>query len=1096
MKINQKQARNYLKKFDFLSLFIEELGWNNSDIAPIFLAINNDDYNLEAIAEKCGMIVYHCQGNANIPDHAIRRKIDKETTKYTREHLIIYTDSAQQEQVWQWVRREKNKPLASREQRFNINQSGDLLLQKLETLAFSLAEEESLTLPEVTGRARKAFDVDKVTKKFYEEFKKQHSQFLNFIDGITSISDQEWYASLMLNRLMFIYFMQKKGFLDENKNYLADRLKKCQEQNGKDKFHTFYRYFLIRLFHEGLGKPERPSELAKLLGKVPYLNGGLYEKHHLEEHNPDIYIPDEAFETIFTFFEGYDWHLDDRPVRSQKEINPDVLGYIFEKYTNQKQMGAYYTKEDITEYISKNCIIPFVFEEVNKSLFQVDGIAWRILRDDPDRYIYEAVLTGVDIPLPKEIEAGINDVSKRDGWNKSAQEDYALPTETWREHIARRQRCLELRKNIANGEITSANDLITYNLNMRQLAQDVIENCCDPEIIWAFYQAINKITVLDPTCGSGAFLFAALNILEPLYEACLEQMQIFIDDRFVPANDNAAKALENFHQIIEQINLHNNRKYFILKSIIINNLYGVDIMQEATEICKLRLYLKLASQIEADYKKPNMGIEPLPDIDFNIRAGNTLVGFTSLDEVKEAVNKENSGQLKLVFDDNIVNSIEAKAQIVDNIFQDFRRLQVVTHIDSSDINSKKAKLRTNIDELREELDKYLADEYELGLSKKLNYFKQWKNSHQPFHWFIEFYGVMNCGGFDVIIGNPPYLEKSKLSNLYTPNKLLTIGCKDIYAWVVERILYLKKISTRIGLIIPVSIVSSRSFKTLRDVIWDSPLLTWLSHFANRPGQLFDGAQNRLTILVFTNHDKNYIFSSRYYRWDAKGGERNALFQIQKYVKINSLEINFHGLLPKIGHTKAISVLRKYFSSKTIGMKFIKNSNHCIYWVRVPGYFCQYFLEPPMAVPENGGFPKIRGEVNTICLSTEEEQRIIHAVLNSTTYYLFFCIYTDCRHINSSDVKDFPLDINSFSSEYVSQLIFLSKQLETSMNSNKSFRRKSGLLIESVDSSFAKPIIDSIDSILAQHYGFTDEELDFIINYDIKYRMYKDSENED
>ena len=73
-------------------------------------------------------------------------------------------------------------------------------------------------------------------------------------------------------------------------------------------------------------------------------------------------FPDKAFEQLFRFFEQYQWHLDERPLRNDNEINPDVLGYIFEKYINQKQMGAYYTKEDITEYISKNTIIPFLFD--------------------------------------------------------------------------------------------------------------------------------------------------------------------------------------------------------------------------------------------------------------------------------------------------------------------------------------------------------------------------------------------------------------------------------------------------------------------------------------------------------------------------------------------------------------------------------------------------------------------------------------------------------------------------------------------------------------------------------------------------------------
>ncbi len=86
--------------------------------------------------------------------------------------------------------------------------------------------------------------------------------------------------------------------------------------------------------------------------------------------------------------------------------------------------------------------------------------------------------------------------------------------------------------------------------------------------------------------------------------------------------------IPRFRDILAQVAKHPNRRYFMLKSIIINNLYGVDIMEEATEICKLRLFLKLVAQIERFED-----IEPLPDIDFNIRAGNTLVGFATQEEV-------------------------------------------------------------------------------------------------------------------------------------------------------------------------------------------------------------------------------------------------------------------------------------------------------------------------------------------------------------------------------------------------------------------------------------------------------------------------------
>jgi hypothetical protein len=370
----------------------------------------------------------------------------------------------------------------------------------------------------VPGRVRQAFDVDRVTKRFYDLFKTEHAAFLAFIEGIPGQADREWYASVMLNRLMFVYFIQKQGFLDGDRDYLRNRLKQVRQLRGADQFHTFYRYFLLRLFHEGLAQPpaRRKKGLDALLGKVPYLNGGIFDLHDLEKGHPAIQIPDKAFERIFAFFDRYQWHLDDRPLAADNEINPDVLGYIFEKYINQKQMGAYYTKEDITGYIACNTVLPFLLDAVARErpdAFRPDGAVWRLLREDPDRYLFDAMRHSVDLPLPAEVAAGLDDVSHRDGWNRPAAASFALPTETWREHVARRRRCHDLRKKLGAGEVHAVNDLITCNLDVRQFAEDVIDSCDDPELLWAFWQAVEKVSVLDPTCGSGAFLFAALNVL-------------------------------------------------------------------------------------------------------------------------------------------------------------------------------------------------------------------------------------------------------------------------------------------------------------------------------------------------------------------------------------------------------------------------------------------------------------------------------------------------------------------------------------------------------------------------------------------------------
>ena len=398
----------------------------------------------------------------------------------------------------------------------------------------------------------------------------------------------------MLNRLMFVYFIQKKGFLDGDTDYLRNRLRMMQTRKGRDSFHSFYRHFLLRLFHEGLGGHPRTSELDELLGQVPYLNGGLFDVHDLERSNAGIEIADDAFEKLFEFFDAYSWNLDERPLHEDSEINPDVLGYIFEKYINQKEMGAYYTKEDITKHIATSCIIPKLFEIAEPECaiaFEPQGAMWRLLREDPDRYIFEAMRKGVDLPLPPEIEAGLKDLQLRVAWNRPATAEYALPSETWREHIERRRRCLVLRSTLISGEVCSIESFVAFNLDLSQFAQDAIENSEGPELLRAFYNSIQSVSVLDPTCGSGAFLFAALNILEPLYEACLERMETFIGDLRLEKQQGRSKKFVDFEQTLTQAAAHPNRRYFILKSIILNNLFGVDIMEEAVEICKLRLFL-------------------------------------------------------------------------------------------------------------------------------------------------------------------------------------------------------------------------------------------------------------------------------------------------------------------------------------------------------------------------------------------------------------------------------------------------------------------------------------------------------------------------
>jgi len=793
MALSKKEFSNYIKQFNFRELF-NDMGWNN-DKTTQPIVVDNETYALQAVAEKSGFKILLCNplSNGLIPDYNTRKKIETKVTKLFQEHLIIFFDTKKTEQIWQLVVRQSGKPTKVTETHWHINQDPELLYQRAAGIFFELDEEDKITIVDVKKRVGENFhqNNEKVTKQFYDKFKKEHGAFLQFIKGISDKANQDWYASLMLNRLMFCYFIQKKGFLDNNKNYLRDKLKACKERKGKVKFYSFYRDFLLVLFHKGLNEPTQSQDTKIEIGKIPYLNGGLFDEHELEKNNTNIDIDDEAFERLFNFFDQYEWHLDTRHTASGKDINPDVIGYIFEKYINDRaNMGAYYTKEDITEYISKNCIIPFLFDETKRhypKAFTPDAEIWQMVKESGDTYIYEAVKKGIDTEnidltttistddpnhplwadLPEEIRKGFRPELKdkivqtntqphlwqlRMDWNKPAPSDIALPTEIFREVIERRKRYWEIRKKIDVGEISHINDFITYNLNIRQFAQDVIENTNDPELLKHFYKALNSVTILDPTCGSGAFLFAAMNILEPLYESCIQRMEIFIEEakeennykHLSPELQKSWKSINHekswFRQCLAQVKSpeHPNLQYFIYKSIILRNLYGVDIMKEAVEIAKLRLFLKLAATVEADYRKPNLGLEPLPDIDFNIRAGNTLVGFATEAELQKGLTYTIDGVLAKP-------AIEEKCEIVANAFKRYKEIQLTYGDDFKEFKKAKAELNKRLNELNHELNQLLHKQ-----ASVLKY-DQWLQSHKPFHWFAEYYEIIHDkGGFDVL----------------------------------------------------------------------------------------------------------------------------------------------------------------------------------------------------------------------------------------------------------------------------------------------------------------------------------------------------------
>ncbi|MDB9430494.1 ATP-binding protein [Microcystis aeruginosa CS-555/01A07] len=834
MSLNFSRTRDLLSNFQFGELFIEELGWSHPRAKKaVSITVDNQEYPCQRIAEVSGVAVLEVT-TTDIPDAKLRREIHQQVIERIAENLLIFVDGGRTRSLWYWVKREGSKSYI-RDHLYIKGQPGDLFLGKLAELVLDITdfEDGEPSVVEVAHRLQKGFDIEKITKKFYQEFQREHLQFLPFIQGIDRESDRKWYTSVILNRLMFVYFLQRKGFIDNDFNYLQNQLQASQRR-GKN---LFYRQFLQTLFFQAFAQPEsqRDETVTALVGKVKYLNGGLFLQHPLENLYQNICIDDQAFENILDLFSRYSWNLDDTPGGSDDEINPDVLGYIFEKYINQKAFGAYYTRPEITEYLCDRTINKWIVERSNQ-------------------------------------------------------------------HYPRKQ-------------FASISELL-INLDS-PLCQLLIEDI------------LPQLSILDPACGSGAFLVAAMKTLIGIYSAVIGTIELRGDSKLKQWLTEVRKS-------------HPSLGYYIKKRIISDNLYGVDIMEEATEIAKLRLFLALVAAAQSVTE-----LEPLPNIDFNIMSGNSLIGLIRVDEKSfNLMGEENI--LQTLTAQNYQAILAEKNRSIELYKEHAFRLG---EVQGTPQENRLQMLRNHIEDVNREsvqkLNQILLDEFSgklsikyesaqlTGKAKKRLLTLSDMQSLKPFHWGYHFDKLITeKGGFDVIITNPPWeVFKpqakeffSQHSDLVTKNKMdiktfekeqkklltnpeiaqawleyqsqyphvslyfrsseqyknqisLVNGKKqgtdiNLYKLFVEQCFNLLHPRGECGIVIPSGIYTDLGSKQLREMLFSQTNVTGLFCFENRK-TIFEGVDSRFkfAILTFEKNKQTLSFPVEFMRHDVEELQR-------------------------------------------------------------------------------------------------------------------------------------------------------------------------------------------------------------------------------
>jgi hypothetical protein len=834
-------------------------------------------------------------------------------------------------------------------------------------------------------------------RSFHERLGAEHAAFVAVVEGPQPAAEVQGYASLVFLRLMFLSFLQAKGVLDGDLDYLRQRLNRQRRQSGQ---HTFFRPFLLRLLHERLSQPpdQRAPRCVELFGDVPFLGAGCFAPPEWDYHHLELQMPDSAFERLLDFFAGYHWHLDDGPPHCPGDLTPKDLGILAERLLHRKQFGGYYTGNDVTGYIARGTLLPFLLEATARqcpAAFQRNGPVWGLLAQHPERYLHAAICKGVldarghTLPPPAEVAAGLDDWGQRDGWDRPAREEVALPGETWRDVVARRRHCLELYERLRRGEAQGVNDLITWNLDLLRFTRDVVSHA-DPELRRVFRGELQRVAVLDPTCGPGAFLFAALDVLEPLHLACGEC-----------------------------------RLFDVRRFILSHNLHGVDLMPEAAEVCRLRLLLKLlaaADRVE--------DLAALPDLGHTIRAGNALVGYVTAPE---------SHELKEV----------------------------------------------------EPPDRRLAREYRCESEAS---FEAWHCSHRPFHWFIEFPEILHRGGFDVVLGNPPYVEYRLVRDRYTlpPGYYETEPADNLYAFCLERAGKLTSPHGRCGMIVPAGLLSLDEAASLRRTVLRRFPLHWFSTYAIRPAQLFDGVDQRLCIdLAASSPDKAPVLhTTRYQHWNAQ--ERGHLFALLRFQR--SFVYPALDRIPQLGSdraTGAFARLARHRDHLLSALYAAGRGGFLLHYHRSPRYWVRGMdFEPYFRSPTR---QRSVHHFRDLHFRSEREGKAAGAILNSSLFFFWFLAIGNGRNLTAADVAFFP--VGGLDEKVCDDLGRLFDLLMRDYRANSVLRERRRCAYQEFRPGRSKPLLDAIDRVLARHYGFDDEELDWIQHYEIKYRLGLDGREE-
>lgn len=870
-----------------------------------------------------------------------------------------------------------------------------------------------------------------------------------------SKKDVDIFAAELVNRLLFIKFLENNKVIPQN--FLRHRV----QEYDKFSLQSLYESRIQPLFYRVLNTPKEerePSVRGEPYNKIPYLNGGLFRPTLSKEKEYDV-EGDILEIIILDLVEGEAEGLN-------FELDPAILGSVFEKTINnlgakenrQKDLGAYYTPNDVTQHITEQTVDKKIRDVI------IDNFAEHVDQSETFRKEMNAnslreILSEVEGESAwfqstagyNSVQQGIKDIKILDpacgsghfltsAMERLYQARASVERGLKREQILPDEKKYEIKKQIALNNIYGVDvDTVAIEIaKLRVWLKIVEQNSWQPEF--------SKLPNIDVNVVSGNSLVGfpfkgksqiGLDVSNEGLEKLERQRELYKSDKI--SKDELREAENEAKKTLDEQFLNFQKEFSDTK------------IEKSKTFDRLKTYLEQrdTSSVIKKVKVKRDDNEALSQSDKNFLAER---GFSW----QEWRSTNKSASLEI---------IERKKQLEQADNRNKQILKELHDIISRDFIFTEV-LRKPI---RYDLDQILGE---------------------SFHWGAEFPEILadknikssSNVNFDVILGNPPYGDILSPSSTLILNSYETNNINDVVSQFVERQIQLLGNEGYFGNIVNLRLVYDTNISEFHSMMREGLSQTKISCFERRPSQIFSNAQVQVGIIKGKNQQndqENGLYTSRFIRFNRDDRGKKLDYQNIQFKKTKDYTLrgkiggkgpDRYNVLPKIGDEETLEILSRLSEFDETVDDFVVSNGRTVFRQRGGGYRPIAMLDQ---IYESGSIEPIHlGSVNI--------RNITFLIINSSLFYLYWMVYGDAHHVNTGMIKRFPLPPAEEVSEYEQRINELTEEIDEGMRC--AFDESQ----ESFHMSEIKHKIHKIDDLLSEIYNISESNLQFIKNFHSKY----------